>query len=413
MSEARVSGISVLDHSTFSEAMKRAVSYERIPLEGAAQRLSAACGTSSKELMARLRERVPALLDTHGRCQLPALSWSDVAKFLSHRRLAWPRVRLLREGAHVPPGEFLATDRSSAEGAVMRLLGPEIVDYLRSGATLVVDSLEEGIEELADLVWDASAVLGEACSANAYLSYQGVSGFASHWDDHDVIVYQLSGSKEWSVWAPTLPAPMAGDHPRKPEGQPDHIFELTAGNVLYCPRGWWHVVQPTSDQSLHLTLSVPYRTIADGLRWMADALHLHDARFGQDLRVNTLEDIASAALPSGPGLHGMLNDYLLWHDARARPMAWLNDPAMTVDGLRKSVVRAAWCRPVVVCREDDGSTVTILTCERVIVANYETADLMRRVSSRHWRPVNEVAETEGEVDVFETLAVEGIVQLDC
>lgn len=36
-------------------------------------------------------------------------------------------------------------------------------------------------------------------------------GFGTHWDDHNVIVVQVEGSKHWRLYGPTRSAPMHRD----------------------------------------------------------------------------------------------------------------------------------------------------------------------------------------------------------
>ncbi|MGH3831563.1 MAG: JmjC domain-containing protein [Pseudonocardiaceae bacterium] len=40
------------------------------------------------------------------------------------------------------------------------------------------------------------------------MTTQNTAGFDLHWDDHDVIVVQLAGSKMWEVRGTSRPAPL-------------------------------------------------------------------------------------------------------------------------------------------------------------------------------------------------------------
>ena len=55
-----------------------------------------------------------------------------------------------------------------------------------------------------------------------------------------------------------------------------HVLLLEAGDLLYIPRGWWHVAMPLDEPTLHLTVGVNNLTGADFLRWFADRLRRVD-----------------------------------------------------------------------------------------------------------------------------------------
>lgn len=108
--------------------------------------------------------------------------------------------------------------------------------------------------------------LGTSVQANAYASWTDREGFGLHWDDHDVVVIQVHGSKRWRLYGSTREAPTFRDveSPERPEGGPVADIVLSPGDVLYLPRGWWHAV--TADQGtepLHLTFGMVPHTGAD------------------------------------------------------------------------------------------------------------------------------------------------------
>lgn len=95
--------------------------------------------------------------------------------------------------------------------------------------------------------------------ANAYLTPSGAQGFGVHYDDHCVVVIQLSGRKHWTVHAPrdVLPTTPCDQAFAKQElGSPIQETELCAGDVLYLPRGFPHAARCSDTMSLHLTLGI-------------------------------------------------------------------------------------------------------------------------------------------------------------
>jgi len=65
---------------------------------------------------------------------------------------------------------------------------------------------------------------------------------------------------------------------------------LEDGDMLYIPRGWWHVAVPLNEPTLHLTIGVHQLTGLDFLSWYADRLRT-SVSVRQDLpRLGTAED---------------------------------------------------------------------------------------------------------------------------
>ena len=72
----------------------------------------------------------------------------------------------------------------------------------------------------------------------------------------------------------TRPFPLARDveTARKPEGVPLWEGTLEDGDLLYIPRGWWHVALPLNEPTLHLTVGIHNRTGLDLLGWLKERL---------------------------------------------------------------------------------------------------------------------------------------------
>lgn len=156
-----------------------------------------------------------------------------------------------------------------------RIQPAELHAQLRDGASLVLDSVEKIHPPVGVAAEGLERFLGTSVQVNAYASWTEREGFGLHWDDHDVVVVQVHGSKRWRLYGSTREAPTFRDveTPEKPEGDPVADIVLTPGDVLYLPRGWWHAV--TADQgteSLHLTFGLVSHTGADLLHWVVDQL---------------------------------------------------------------------------------------------------------------------------------------------
>lgn len=119
----------------------------------------------------------------------------------------------------------------------------------------------------------AGVVLRKPVRANAYFTPPSAKGFDAHYDDHDVLVLQLAGTKRWRIFGEAV------RWPRKPMLQPlpaeflavrPQEITLQTGDVLYLPRGFVHEAVAEKDSSLHLTLSVQAATWSDVFESLMD-----------------------------------------------------------------------------------------------------------------------------------------------
>ncbi|MFD9107041.1 JmjC domain-containing protein [Streptomyces bottropensis] len=191
------------------------------------------------------------------------------------RSLAHPQLRMFRDGEELHPVQYLNSEVSRRGQSIpmvnMRLLG----GLLRDGATMVLDqsNVFDPTLEVAcrALQWWSR----EHVQANIYLTTNEAAGFRLHWDDHDVVIIQLAGEKEWEVRGISRPYPLYRDAVRNDSPSEDIVWAGTmkTGEVMHIPRGHWHQATRNgrgSGQSLHMTLGFEKRTGVNWLSWLAD-----------------------------------------------------------------------------------------------------------------------------------------------
>ncbi|MFG2845226.1 cupin domain-containing protein [Kitasatospora sp. NPDC048296] len=239
------------------------------------------------------------------------MSWDDLNAILTHHRFEPPRFRLATNGEQLPAHTYsrpIVTRRST----VWHQLQPsELHRRLAEGATLVLDAVDELHPGIGALAGQLERWLRTGVQVNLYGSWTGIEGFGVHWDDHDVVVVQLDGAKRWRIYGPTRTVPMHRDveTPEPPPEEPVADLVLTAGDVLYLPRGWWHAVAASEGQhSLHVTCGLQSTTGADLITWLSETLRAHEAvradlpRFGtveeQHAFLNTIGKLLAAELES-------------------------------------------------------------------------------------------------------------------
>jgi hypothetical protein len=152
-----------------------------------------------------------------------------------------------------------ATNKNAAyKGAVTEGLEAALAD-MRAGGTLVLDQLHRHEPKLAQLCRVLASQTGQRFQTNLYLTPPNGRGFTPHWDNHDVFILQVVGSKHWKIEKqlrkyPSKDEPM-GDEGRELRGDL-HVFTLEQGDVVYIPRGFVHAAECGAEPSLHITLGI-------------------------------------------------------------------------------------------------------------------------------------------------------------
>jgi hypothetical protein len=227
------------------------------------------------------------------------MPWGRLSEILTRQRLDFPRLRLVRDGKPVPVSSYLRHATGGRQKTTIpRLKSAGLASQLREGATLVLDAVDELSEPVEELAKGLELFFRERVQVNLYAGWQTSRGFDLHWDDHDVFILQVAGRKRWSVYGQTRPHPIVNDIEKAEKPEHDPLWEgtLEDGDLLYIPRGWWHVAEPLAEPTLHLTVGVHQRTGLDLLRWVSEALRACEP-FRRDLPrlASTAERAAHAA----------------------------------------------------------------------------------------------------------------------
>ena len=202
------------------------------------------------------------------------LPWQRLNEALEQHRLDFPRIRLTRDGERLQPGSYISHSYPGQKRvAAPRLRYQKLTQELNSGATLVLDAVDELYEPLRAVAEALELFFHERIQINAYASWRTSRGFDLHWDDHDVFILQVTGRKQWMIHGMTRPYPLAGD-PKEPKPTEPPLWDqiLEAGDLLYIPRGFWHVAYPLNEPTLHLTVGVHNRAGLDLLRWFVNRM---------------------------------------------------------------------------------------------------------------------------------------------
>lgn len=280
---------------------------------------------SLDEFLQKVHTRHPDQFRQTGRSFGHLISWGTLNQILRFQRLDWPRLRLADGGRPVPVEDYSEEVQRRNGPPYRRLLPEALLRKARAGATIALDNVDQLHEPLDRLAFALERAFGADVFINLYASWGPQFGFDVHWDDHDVIVLQVSGQKRWKIWEPTRSWPLYRDIATGPlpDGPPIRDFVLHEGDVGYVPRGWWHVAQADLGPSLHVTVGVNTPTVMDLVRWAVDSLLAEDVarmpllQYCESESYGSMEavgQIVSAKL-ADPKL---LDEYFLWSAEHSR-----------------------------------------------------------------------------------------------
>jgi ribosomal protein L16 Arg81 hydroxylase len=196
------------------------------------------------------------------------LSWQELDETLSRLRVNDDRVRLVKNGQPVPRESYV---QSSQSGRAQYLIGPSLMKHVSTGATLSISQVDELFPAIRQLAESCEELFEFYVAANLYAGWRKDRGFDVHWDSHDTLILQVIGRKEWKVWKPTRLHPLQGDGrdvAPLPTEDPVWTGRLEDGDMLYMPRGWWHVAYPLDEPSVHVTMGLKHHTGLDLLTWI-------------------------------------------------------------------------------------------------------------------------------------------------
>jgi bifunctional lysine-specific demethylase and histidyl-hydroxylase MINA len=122
------------------------------------------------------------------------------------------------------------------------------------------------------------ALLHTPVTSSAFWSRGGMRA-PVHFDDHDLIVVQLRGTKRWYV--SSQPSALNNTWKGVPEGAlelgPHHTIDIRPGDLMYFPRGTLHTVDTlqatdADSESLHLSIGFTPLTVRDAVIAALDQL---------------------------------------------------------------------------------------------------------------------------------------------
>ena len=186
------------------------------------------------------------------------LSIDDIDRAVTTLGLSSPEISVVKAQTTITEADFAYESGFVDSVRVMQLFA--------DGATIILSNLQERLPMLATFCRALEEAFSSRIQTNIYLTPAHSQGFRAHYDNHDVIVQQVSGTKEWRIYdmPVVLPLTSQGFDPHDvPIGELTDSFVLEPGDMAYIPRGLTHDAVATDETSLHITTGLMTRPYAD------------------------------------------------------------------------------------------------------------------------------------------------------
>ncbi len=195
----------------------------------------------------------------------------------------------------------------------------KVENYLRKGASLVLNDLIYFSNEIEKLASDLQSITNGRCQANLYFSMQSHQAFAPHFDTHDVFALHCEGEKIWNIYENFEKDPInhpiykqeLNDKTEKPGKIIDQVL-LKPGDLLYLPRGQFHDALASKNGAMHIAFGITYLKPIDIFQYYYDQLIINDF-FRSDIRqINSTDDIKNIHTEITSQLNKIFNNEKLY-----------------------------------------------------------------------------------------------------
>lgn len=222
------------------------------------------------------------------------LTMADVDYALTNMALRFPDFRVIKYDETIQPESYIKTVESRMEPITDLIDVDQVLNLYGDGATIILHAMQRYWQPLATFCASLSKTFSAHAKANVYLTPPHTQGYTCHWDNHDVLVLQLAGRKQWRIYGSPEVLPDEEERYFTDEQLADPLYDvvLASGDFVYIPRGFIHEAFTADDTSLHITVTLDY------LQWR----HL----LQELLAVSDRERLVREALPAGFAAHEAL-----------------------------------------------------------------------------------------------------------
>lgn len=184
------------------------------------------------------------------------LTLDDVNDYFGRTSFAYPFLRVVGNGSEIDLARY-------SMGAPFNILNKDAVFRLfNEGNSIVIQASQHQMPKLYRAISILERELAMEVNANIYITPSNSQGFHPHFDTHEVLVLQITGTKHWNIYDIPIEAPLQehklteAQKAAYRDGEPAHRITLQEGDLLYVPRGVVHDAFCTGELSIHITFGL-------------------------------------------------------------------------------------------------------------------------------------------------------------
>jgi ribosomal protein L16 Arg81 hydroxylase len=219
------------------------------------------------------------------------ISIETINKYLERKDIRYPAIRLVKNGLELPQTDYLTNFPYGNKVFDNVIDNDRLFTLFHEGATVVFQAIHKTLPSLSAFCQRIEKYYNFPLQTNIYLTPRSSKGFQAHFDNHDVFVLQVHGSKVWKVYdSPVYLPTETFEKSMLPKNMiPQIEVELKQGDTLYIPRGFVHEAVTANEASLHITLGLLTYKWIDVLRLIINDAHKING-FKESFRFDKLDE---------------------------------------------------------------------------------------------------------------------------
>lgn len=198
------------------------------------------------------------------------VSLADLDAYFQNRQLPAGALKVGNAGTPYPQDTWSRKGRFSPYSHITVVDIDALFRLFAGGGSIVINAAHKTLPKLTAYCSALERELRFQVQANIYITPPQAQALPIHTDDHDIIVMQLHGSKNWRF------------QPNPETTCASKQLILQSGDLLYLPKGFKHQAFTLDDYSIHVTLGFRPKSAHHLLEQLA-ALVAGDPAFQQDL----------------------------------------------------------------------------------------------------------------------------------
>lgn len=161
---------------------------------------------------------------------------------------------------------------------------------IQDKATIVINQAINEWLPLRTLAANYAQELNTIPGANIFIAPPNAECFGAHFDEHDLFILQIYGSKHWRIYENPIFLPLEPQNERNFDFSGLKLLyeiDLQQGDILYLPRGFVHDVTTTDRASVHISFGGQHLTWASIVKSFVTKL----AKNNRLLRQGMIKDV--------------------------------------------------------------------------------------------------------------------------